>query len=127
MSDVGMGYVLSVRGVVKMIEAVLIVITMGLWYGLSVGWANFVTGTIMTAVYATVALGAQNLIMGPSRVAELLLYGLCALFLVICSIIIFVKVTSSLGTATGVFCLLTGVVYGGDLFVTIKFTDDPTS
>ncbi|XP_068219667.1 uncharacterized protein [Palaemon carinicauda] len=123
--EAGMAYVVSVRGVIKIIEAILIVITMGLWYGIITGWHEFVTGTIMTAVYATFALGMQNMILGPSRVAEVLLYGLSTLFLIISAIVIFVHIGEySTGIACGVFCIITALVYGGDLFVTLKYTEE---
>ncbi|XP_066980991.1 uncharacterized protein [Macrobrachium rosenbergii] len=126
MPEGGMVYVVSIRGIVKIAEAILIVITMGLWYGIAYGWPLFVTGTIMTSVYTTFALAAQNIILGPSRVAELLLYGLSTLFLVISAIVIFAKVSySSTAIACGVCCIIAGLLYAADIFLTLKFTEDP--
>ncbi|KAK7066312.1 hypothetical protein SK128_004169 [Halocaridina rubra] len=127
MAETGVAYVLTPRGILKILEFVLIVIVVGLWFGMSTGWRFFVTGAILSTLYSTIALGVQNIIMGPSRVAELILYGLQGLFLIISAIIIFAKIGSSLSNATGAFCIILGVVLGVDIFFTIKATDDLTS
>lgn len=116
-----MEYLLSPRGIIKLSQLLLIIITLGTWFGLGDDWRDFITGTIFTALFSALAIFTQNMIADHARVVEILMGGVLCLFLSISGIIVLVKVSGDPVAATcGSFCFFTAVAYGVDVFFAFK-------
>lgn len=116
-----MEYLLSPRGFIKIGQMLLVVITLGTWFGVFTDWRDFITGTVFMAFFTSIAIFTQNMLAAPSRVLEILMSGLLALFLAICGIVVLVeKADDPVGATCGAFCFFSAVAYGLDVFFAFK-------
>ncbi|KAG0713825.1 hypothetical protein GWK47_015315 [Chionoecetes opilio] len=116
-----MEYMLSPRGIIKVSQMLLVLITLGTWFGLVTDWRDFITGTIFTAFFTSIAIFAHNMLADHARVMEILMSGLLTLFLAISGIVVLVeKAADPLGATCGAFCFFSAVAYGLDLFFAFR-------
>ncbi|XP_045133505.1 uncharacterized protein LOC123517478 [Portunus trituberculatus] len=116
-----MEYLLSPRGFIKLSQMLLVVVTLGTWFGLWTDWRDFVTGTVFMAFFTALAVFTQNMLAAPARVLEILLSGVLSLFMVICGIVVLVEASASpVGATCGAFCFFSAVAYGLDVFFAFK-------
>ncbi|KAK4300978.1 hypothetical protein Pmani_026850 [Petrolisthes manimaculis] len=128
-----MEYLASPRGILKLAQMLLVLITLGLWFGTLNYWGDFITGTVFLGFFSALALFIQNMLLGPSRVSEILLSGLLALFFLVSGIIVLVKANQiclgfscvdlskqNVAEACGAFCFFCTIVYAADVFFAFK-------
>ncbi|KAK3885352.1 hypothetical protein Pcinc_010431 [Petrolisthes cinctipes] len=128
-----MEYLASPRGILKLTQLILVIITLGLWFGTLNYWGDFITGTVFLGFFSALVLFVQNMLLGPSRVSEILMSGLLALFFMVSGIIVLVKANQvclgvscvdftkkSVAEACGAFCFFCTIVYAADVFFAFK-------
>ncbi|XP_042220343.1 uncharacterized protein LOC121865075 [Homarus americanus] len=110
-------YVASPRGILKICHMVFVLIVLGTWFGYTNTWRDFVTGTVFLAFFSGIILFAQNMLLGPSRVAEILTSGLLTLFFFVSGICVLAFYSGSpVPDACGSFCFFTSIIYGIDVY-----------
>ncbi|XP_071513071.1 uncharacterized protein [Panulirus ornatus] len=111
-----MEYIVSPRGILKIIQLVFVVIVLGMWFSLSHAMQDFVSGTVIMALFSSLTLMAQNLLLGPSRVTEVLMSGVQAFFFFVSGILVLVMYNAPVSAACGSFCFFTCIAYGVDVY-----------